>query len=227
MSDASSSTEQIFVDIFQNNTWKSSESVSGAGSELVNTRHLIRELPVLLRDYRVTSMLDSPCGDFNWMQHVNLQGIDYTGADIVPSLIEANQRFAQPGRRFICRDILKDPLPKVDLILCRDCLFHFSHADVFRALRQFVASGSHWLLTTTFVFQSYPRNANIPTGSWTPLNLQLAPYFLPPARQLLVEGNVSESIHYGAGEVVPQMDRCLGLWLLQDVRDALRRVGQL
>ena len=223
-------TESVFSGIFAANSWGSPESVSGAGSELQNTAQLIRELPYLLRDLRVHTLLDAPCGDFNWMRHVDLDGIQYHGADIVDALVQRNaDRFASPARRFSKIDLLADPLPQVDLVLCRDCLFHFSHEDVFRALRAFVNSRSRWLLTTTFTYRALPRNGNIATGSWTTLNLELPPFNLPPPRRLIIEGNVTEvtvyptaqgSVHY------PHNDRSLGLWLLEDVHDTLRRIGR-
>ena len=223
-------TEAVFSNIFATNTWGSTESVSGAGSELQNTAQLIRELPHLMRELRVQSMLDAPCGDFNWMQHVELNGVDYHGADIVEALVQRNaERFTTPTRQFSKRDILADALPAVDLILCRDCLFHFSHADVFKALRNFVASRSKWLLTTTFTYRALPRNGDIATGGWTAINLELPPFNLPPPRRLIIEGNVTEAIIYPSPSgplQFPQNDRCLGLWLLEDVHEALSRAGR-
>lgn len=223
-------TETIFSNIFTTNTWGSAESVSGAGSELSNTAQIIRELPALLHELRVQTFLDMPCGDFNWMQHANLEGIDYLGADIVADLVQRNnERFGRAGRRFEQLDLLSGGLPKVDLVLCRDCLFHFSHADVFRALHALVESGSKWLLTTTFTYRTLPRNQDIDTGGWTPINLEMAPYHLPPPRRLIIEGNVTEAIIYPSLEgspQLPQTDRCLGLWLLDDVRETLARIGR-
>jgi len=223
-------TEAVFSNIFTANTWGSTESVSGAGSELQNTAQIIRELPHLLREMRVQSMLDAPCGDLNWMQHVDLAGVDYHGADIVEVLVERNaQRFASAGRHFSKLDILSDALPEVDLIFCRDCLFHFSHADVFRALRNFIASRSTWLLTTTFTYRALPRNGNIATGGWTAINLELPPFSFPPPRRFIIEGNVTEAIVYttpNGSLQFPQNDRCLGLWLLEDIHDVLLRSGR-
>lgn len=223
-------TEEVFSGIFRSNTWGSTESVSGAGSELKNTAQLIRELPHLLRSLRIGTMLDAPCGDFNWMQHVDLEGIDYLGADIVETIVARNEQLhARPGRRFTKLDLLADALPRVDLILCRDCLFHFSHADVFRALHAFAASGSTWLLTTTFTYRALPRNGDIATGGWTALNLELPPFSFPPPRRLLIEGNVTEAIVYTTAQgqyQFPQNDRCLGLWLLEDVHETLARIGR-
>ena len=72
---------QIFSEYFKENAWGSDESVSGAGSTVQATKWLVRELSDLLRRYSVKSVLDLPCGDFNWMRYVDLSGIDYVGAD--------------------------------------------------------------------------------------------------------------------------------------------------
>lgn len=220
-------TTDVFGKIYLARGWHSQESISGWGSELRNTERVIRELPGLLARFGVRSMLDLPCGDFNWMRHVNLDGVDYIGADIVESLVAANRATygEGPGRCFLHLDLLRGPLPDADLILCRDCLFHFSHEDVFRALARFAGTRARYLLTTTFTYRSYPRNANIETGQWTPINLEMAPFDLASPLALLIEGS-HESIVYGLGSgAIPMYDRCLGLWDMAAVRARLARGG--
>ena len=80
----------IFTGIFKNNSWRSLESISGPGSEMKQTTSLINNLNILLHDMKITSVLDIPCGDFNWMQKVDLSNIEYIGADIVEELIKKN-----------------------------------------------------------------------------------------------------------------------------------------
>jgi SAM-dependent methyltransferase len=221
--DRGSNVTEVFEKIYRERGWHSGESVSGWGSELRNTREIIRELPGLLRRFGVTSVLDVACGDFNWMRHVDLGDIDYTGADIVADLVRMNQvAYGTRHRAFIHLDLLHDPLPDRDLILCRDCLFHFSRADVFRALERFAQTGARYLLSTTFAYRSYPRNADIVTGQWTPVNLEMEPYRLGAPLALLIEGS-NESIAYGPKfGTVPMSDRCLGLWDMQGVRERMR-----
>jgi hypothetical protein len=55
----------------------------------------------LLRQFEIHSLLDLPCGDFNWMQHVDLQGIKYTGGDIVEALVaRIRHNTAMPSAAF-------------------------------------------------------------------------------------------------------------------------------
>lgn len=76
--------EEIFSKIYENNSWGESESVSGPGSSLQQTRAIRMSLPSLLKTLQVETMLDAPCGDFHWMKEVDLSFLSmYIGADIV------------------------------------------------------------------------------------------------------------------------------------------------
>lgn len=75
--------DEVFSDIFKSNDWNNDESVSGVGSSLSNTKTIIIKLPLLFEKYQIKSVLDAPCGDFNWMQNVNKSRINYIGGDIV------------------------------------------------------------------------------------------------------------------------------------------------
>lgn len=207
------STEEIFTSIFQRHAWGGTDSVSGPGSDASQTARLVANLRTLIDEHEIRSLLDIPCGDFQWMQRVNLHGLSYVGADIVRDLIVQNQRYAANGITFRHIDLLAYPLPKVDLILCRDCLVHFSFDDIFTALENLCASGSRFLLTTTF--PSRPINVPIATGKWRTLNLEQAPFRFPPPIAVLEEGCTE-----GGGEYA---DKSLALWRLSDVEISLVR----
>ncbi|HEX7085219.1 MAG TPA: class I SAM-dependent methyltransferase [Vicinamibacterales bacterium] len=192
--------------IFRTNLWSASTR-SGLGSELAATAALRAALPPLIEALGARTMLDVPCGDFNWLSTVALD-VDYTGADIVPALVEENtRRHGGPRRRFIAADLTADPLPAADLVLCRDCLVHLSFANIRRALDNLRRSGSRYLLTTTFL--EHEVNTDIEDGDWRVLNLQRAPFNLPEPEMTLLEG-CSE----GDGAFA---DKALGLWRIADL----------
>jgi len=206
--------EDVFTDIYAKNAWGGSDSFSGTGSDLHQTRVIAREIPGLLSDLGAASMLDVPCGDFHWMSRVDLTGIDYTGADIVDALIAANQqRHGRAGLRFRRLNLISDPLPRVDLVFCRDCLVHLPFADIWAALRNIGRSRSEYLLTTTFTDRT--ANDDIAMGDWRPLNLECAPFLLPPPVRVINEGCTEGDGFFG--------DKSLGLWRVADIRARLRR----
>jgi 2-polyprenyl-3-methyl-5-hydroxy-6-metoxy-1,4-benzoquinol methylase len=204
------SAKDVFQRIYDENGWEHPESVSGRGSMLRETRHLIRELPYLFREFQVGSILDAPCGDRNWIQHVDMTGVGYVGVDIVPDLIAANRR-KFPDVEMHVADIMTDDLPRADLILCRDVLFHFPNADILRTLANLKRTGSRYLLTTSFNWRAY-RNYNIPLGRFRRINLETPPFNLPRPLRFIVEGNTEREEQSGA-----QFDRCLCLWAFEDI----------
>jgi len=178
----SSSIEKIFTDIYKTNYWGSSESRSGLGSEFIQTKEIREKLPPLFKELGIISLLDIPCGDFNWLKEVNLSFLSYIGADIVDDVVISNiENYSQNNRKFIKLNILKDELPKVDLILCRDLFIHISFNDIFTSIANIKKSGSKYLLTTSY--PSIKINQDILSGQWHPLNLLIPPFsFIKPLR---------------------------------------------
>lgn len=160
------------------NRWKEKETVSGPGSTAEYTENLRKELPRLFEKFEIRSMLDAPCGDYNWMRLVERPKVQYIGGDIVPELVEDNNaRYANHNTHFILCDILKDDLPVVDLWMCRDVLFHFPYADIFRTLRNLLRSDITYLLTTDHPEQE--ENIDIRIGRFRPLNVLSEPFCFP------------------------------------------------
>ena len=203
---SSRSQRATFTRIFDTNAWQSAESVSGPGSTKARGADFREALVALLDECGVSSMVDAPCGDFNWMQDVlDERDVAYTGVDIVEALIAENVRRHQTAsRRFVCADLTRADLPAADLILCRDGLVHLSFADARAAIRNFRRSGSRYLLATTFVDR--PRNVDVPTGGWRVLNMEAAPFGFPPPLAL-----VDERCTHSDGVY---RDKRLGLWEL-------------
>jgi len=198
---------RVFSRIFSENTWGSDESVSGPGSTRERGASLLPDLIELMQRLRVRTLLDAPCGDFNWAQEL-ADAVDcYIGVDIVEELIARNAR-EHPDLTFLTADLTRDPLPKADLILCRDCLVHFSFADIRAALDNFQRSGAEYLLTTTFIDRA--ENRNIRTGSWRVLNLQAPPFHFPPPLALIDE----HCLHTGG----IYRDKRLGLWRVGEIQ---------
>ena len=204
-----SDVNEVFTDIYKKNIWKSSESISGTGSELSETSTVIDNLPKIFKQFDIKSVLDLPCGDFNWMKTVNLSGIEYIGGDVVDAIVSKNiAEYASEHITFKHINLLEDPLPKVDLIFCRDCLVHFSIADIYKALDNICNSNSKFLLTTTFTGR--PTTGDIPTGDWRPINLQNQPFNLPQPIEIINEGCTQDN---GAFR-----DKSLGLWDISKIR---------
>jgi SAM-dependent methyltransferase len=167
---------EVFAEIYKEDFWNSLESKSGVGSTLAATAVIREQLPEIISRFSIKSMVDVPCGDYNWMKLVP-KNCSYIGCDIVADAIKKNQQlYSSDSVQFQKIDITIDPIPKVDLIFCRDCLQHISDNQVRKALWNFKNSGSKYLLIT-----SYPktwRNYDIHDGDYRPLNLLIKPFNL-------------------------------------------------
>ena len=195
----------VFEYIFDTNLWGSAETQSGQGSELEATATVRAELPRLLQACEIHKLLDAPCGDFSWMSHIDLSSIDYIGIDVVESLVKLNiANYGGPHRHFLKRNIVTDPLPRADLVLCRDCLVHLSFDEIHLTLDNFQRSGAIYLLATTFV--EVDRNTDITTGDWRPLNMCKPPFSLSEPLEIIFEECEEAGGAYS--------DKALGLWRL-------------
>jgi len=210
--------DNVFVNIHAKNAWNNAESISGIGSIKAHTCELIEKLPLLCADYNVTTFLDAPCGDFNWMQHVVFdEQLNYVGGDIVKELVEKNSsKYAGTRYTFIHLNILRDNLLKSDIIFVRDCLVHLSYADIRLFLQNLVRSDIHYLLTTTFPYTR--NNYDITTGNWRAINLQRAPFNFPQPRTTIHEKTPENKYQY--------YDKSVSLYKVSDLLnlDFLRSV---
>lgn len=199
---------EIFSSYARSNKWGDKASVSGKGSNLESTAQLRELLPPLLRELGAHSIVDVPCGDFFWMAHVDLSGITYLGGDIVPGLIEKNRaKHQRDGVTFEVIDLIKGPVPRADVVFVRDCLVHLSTDHVKAALNNICASGSTYLLTTTF--PETGTNAEIATGQWRAVDLTKPPFNLPEPLKLIAEGQDNLK-----GQAP---DKMLGLWRISEL----------
>jgi hypothetical protein len=200
------SSEEVFNTIYKENHWGDEQSLSGTGSNEKNTIDVIKIVDDSIKKFSIESILDIPCGDFNWMQKVDLKSVNYAGADIVSELIERNKKFEKDKVKFQQLSLLSSSLPKVDLIFTRDCLVHFSYKDISRAIEIVKRSGSKYWMTSTFPMHD---NYDIITGDWRPVNLQAAPFNFPEPLVLWNE-QCREDHRYA--------DKSLAVWAIDSLK---------
>jgi hypothetical protein len=199
-------SESVFSVIHRKRAWGHGDSSSGGGSDLVETHAIRSLLPKILAKLDVQSILDAPCGDFYWMSQIELSVEKYIGVDIVESIIKNNIDYhASDSVIFQKLDISKDPLPRADLILCRDCMVHMSNSKILLTLKNFKQSGAKYLLATTYP-NTVNRNKPIFNGMWRYLDLEKPPFNFPSPLKVLTEE--TKEIYQA---------KSLGLWKIEDL----------
>ena len=110
--------------------------------------------------------------------------VDFTGYDIVNKNIEQHRELFKNHKnwRFETHDIVKDHIKQsFDLILSRHTFQHLKTNDVKKIIKNFINSGSRFLLAT-----NYPQtktNSELKENTQyrhRPLNLYLKPFYFPP-----------------------------------------------
>ncbi len=194
--------QEVFIEIEKTHLWGEADNPSGEGSSVEVTKITREILLKVVTDYNISSMVDVACGDFKWMPIVLEQlpkSFKYIGQDIVPKLVEKNTA-EYPQYEFKVSDFVRDDLPIVDMIFCRDVLQHLPIPDIKLALKNFSKSGAKYLLTTTHLRRTGWRNYRyIKVGGCTNRNLLLKPFSLPDPLIIYCE-------QFG--------DKFLGLWKL-------------
>jgi len=171
------SLKSRFNEIYEKNLWQSKETRSGEGSELDYTLPLRNWLISKLIKLRIKILVDAPCGDFNWMKMIiSKSNIYYFGFDIVNSIIKKNKFYSNANTKFSVANICKDQLPKCDLLMVRDCIFHFSYKDINKFLKNINKTKYKYLLITNHIVGKNFMNRDIITGDFRVIDLFSYPF---------------------------------------------------
>ena len=204
------SREQIFTSIYNDKVWASSESLSGAGSDIATTKTLRMLLPMIVRIFNIEVLVDLGCGDFNWFKTLSLDVKNYIGVDIVKSVIESNkQKYASDNRLFFCLDAAENVIPQGDLVLCKDVLQHLSFQDCKKVIKNIKKSGAQYLLATTYLITE--SNTDIQTGRYGSVNLLRAPFNFPEPLLIFREMFAEDSMFV--------LRKSLALWEVKSLPD--------
>ncbi len=176
------SSEYKFRSIWRNNYWGNEESMSGPGSTLEQTENFISRFPELMERFSVRTILDAPCGDFNWMKEIKKRNPNllYKGGDLVPEIVDfVKSKYSSDTATFFVLDITKNRFPDADLWLCRAIFYHLSYSEIYESLVNFAESDIPYILTTNCVTTDEHKNKDIKSGDWRSLNLHLFPFNFP------------------------------------------------
>lgn len=217
--------KNIFTDIYDNNGFGSLESKSGPGSTLDETQKLRESIKKIIKDKNIKSVVDIPCGDFNWMKEIVFNFENYIGGDIVKKAIDLNnEKYSNSRIKFIEFDIVNDEIPNGDLLIVRDIIGHFPIEDGVKILKNILNSKCKYLLSTTWAKKIgndwfpcekndvHRENEGVDYGRFYPVNLMSNPFNLPNAEIYLEEDVMVDNFENGNRKT-------LALWDLDKIRN--------
>lgn len=125
--------KKIFSYVYSDNVWggDKGEFYSGPGSDENVTAPYIELINGFIKEKGIKSIVDLGCGDFRVGNLIDKTSIDYVGVDIVPALIERNNKaFGAKNVKFLCINAVDDALPSAELCLIRQVLQHLSNDNI-------------------------------------------------------------------------------------------------
>ena len=186
--------QQIFKNYDSYDRLELNDDHCGPGSTLWYTQPIRNQLVPLLKKNNINSMLDAPCGDFQWASKVEFpEGFDYLGGDLHESLIQRNKRLY--NNNFMVIDITKDKLPSKDLIFVRDCLFHLTDELKFKFFKNFLSSNFKYILTSNHPRHNYNKDvSSFMDGHFHEnINWELPPWNFPKSIDTIIDYDETNS----------------------------------
>jgi SAM-dependent methyltransferase len=130
---------------------------------------------MVLNDIR--SVVDIGCGDWQFSRFINFAGVTYRGYDVVPSVVEANQRrygSSEVSFQIIPADLSQ--VPAAELLIMKDVLQHLPDREIHRHRRELFDRFPRCLLSNSYRKLHTGSNFDIPYGEFRCLDLNAEPY---------------------------------------------------
>lgn len=190
------SNAAIFAINYATGEWDQESDVkgtSGSGSSPVNAKMYIEYLRDFLKTKQITSVVDLGCGDWQIARLIDWSGIQYTGIDVVKSVIEKNKKeFSAKNITFIRADGIDYTLPRADLLICKDVLQHLPFNDIAQVLPQLSKFKYCILVNDVDPVTLTCENTDLPRGHYRVLDMTLPPFSLK-GRKVLTYASANET----------------------------------
>ena len=164
-----------FEEIYSQNQWGNG---SGAGSIIKHNKGYILFLEKFIKENKISTIVDMGCGDWQFSSHINWDGLNYKGYDIVESVITKNQEiYSSKNVSFHCYSGDSSELPGADLLVVKDVLQHWSYESInnfFPVFEKF----KFILITNCIDPNEEMNNISIDDGGFSCLDLRLKPFSL-------------------------------------------------
>ena len=177
----------VFDHIYKSGLWGKG---SGGGSDPHECQLYINWLQSYIQENNIKSIVDLGCGDWQYMQILDLNNINYLGIDAAATVIDSNSiNFSSQNISFKIFTSYSD-IPDADMLICKDVMQHLSNEEVFNILEilprfnqsvitndiAYGFSAKHQLLQRLRKPWTSLLNRNIKTGDYRPIDISKPPF---------------------------------------------------
>ena len=191
---------KVFNEIYSESIWGKG---SGSGSELEYCKPYLNFLKDFFYDYKIKSIVDLGCGDWQFSKEINFKGIKYFGIDVAEEVIAENTKsYSSEDITFNILDKYQD-IPSCDLLICKDVMQHLSIKENKKIIKEVFPKFKYILSTNCvtarspigeFIYKlinkknSKKINRDIQTGDCTLFNISKSPYNIEARKVLIFKG---------------------------------------
>lgn len=164
--------KNAFDQIYRDNVWGIGSGTGSLPRMNINYMHFLSNF---IKWNQIRSVLDFGCGDWQFSRYLCWEGIDYTGVDVVASVIEQNTAaFGSDNIRFATYDHVGE-LPSVDLIVSKDVMQHLPTGNIIEYINEF-RKKAKFVLVTNDIYPDDWLNVDIEPGACRSLRLTQDPF---------------------------------------------------
>ncbi len=192
-----------FDQIYNSDYWGGG---SGGGSTIASTEMYRKFLEDFIIKYKIKSISDIGCGDWEFSQYIYWDDLTYRGYDIVERVIQSNnKKFAKPNIEF---KLLKDynKISPSDLLICKDVLQHLNHKEVNKLIKIVFPKFKNILLTndvsTNPLENDSKYNKDLKPGEYAWFDIRKKPYLLKAKTVLTYDLHFTKDDTYFRKETV-------------------------
>lgn len=194
-------TAKAFEKVYKNKEWGANpegKGYSGYGSTAQATVLWRTFLQQFMKENNIKSVVDAGCGDWTSTDLTDWSGVDYTGYDIVDSVIQADKaKFEKPNIHFITANVVTTDMKPADLLIVKHVLQHLSNAEVAQLLTQLPKYKHVLLVDSVNNITLSGENNDIKAGSFRELDPTKPPFNVPGDKPLTFYdgGNMQQVVH--------------------------------
>ncbi len=149
-----------FTNIYDKCIWgkKDGKGSSGTGSNTSpDTKFYLSLLLSIINSYKIKSVCDIGCGDWEFSKTFDWKDISYHGIDCVKSVIDSNnENYKQDNITFEHRDISINPIKGYDLVIIKDVVQHWEDKDIIKVMDQLLKDNKYVFMTNGYKFMRDP-----------------------------------------------------------------------
>jgi predicted TPR repeat methyltransferase len=140
--------EDTWDDLYQAQMARNETQLSGAGSYGKLAEHYAAFLKKIIKDYKIKTITDIGCGDFNVGSKLHKSVRHYNALDVSAAIIRRNKKKFSDRKNvsFFNRNGCVDKIPQADLVTVRQVMQHLTNAEIKAILTNIEKSGSKYAL---------------------------------------------------------------------------------